>query len=107
MQTSNNEIVIDEVLFAGTGSLESLAAVAVLVMPVALPVFRFTLTTIWKVAVSPRATAALLNTMLPVPPGAGAEVLQPAPIVTLADTNVVLVGTVSVTFTLAASLGPL
>src|SRR6185295_8797735 len=64
-------------------------------------------TTIVNTAVSPAATVAFENTTLPVPPTAGAVMLQPLPVVTTADTNVVLAGTASVTVTVCASLGPL
>ena len=66
-----------------------------------------TLTTIVKTAVSPLATVAFEKTMLPVAPTAGAAVPQPAPVVTAADTNVVLAGTASVTVTVEADAGPL
>src|SRR5207253_7462935 len=95
------------VLFPGVGSVVALAAVAELLMVAPLAVLALTLTTMVKTAVSPAATVAFEKTTLPVPPTAGADVLQPLPVVTLADTNVVLAGTASVTVTVCASLGPL
>src|SRR5262249_31260322 len=70
-------------------------------------VFELTFTTMVKTAVSPVATVALEKTTLPVPPTAGALVDQPVPVVTEADTNVVLAGVASVTVTVCASDGPL
>src|SRR5690348_672412 len=76
-------------------------------MTVPLAVLALTLTTMVNTAVSLAATVAFEKTTLPVPPTAGAVVVQPLPVVTVADTNVVLAGTASVTVTDCASLGPL
>src|SRR6185295_12082205 len=100
-------VVAVPVLLPGVGSVVTAAPTALLVIVVPFGVPEFTLTTIENVAVSPAATVALENTTLPVPPTAGALMLQPLPVVTAADTNVVLAGTASVTVTVWASLGPL
>jgi hypothetical protein len=100
-------VVAVAVLLADDASPAALAATAVLVIVDPFGVLAATFTTIVNTAVSPAATVALENTTLPVPPTAGAVVLQPVPIVTVADTNVVLAGTASVTVTVGASLGPL
>src|ERR1044072_4851347 len=92
-----------DVLLSGVG----LATVVVLVIVVLCVVLTSTLTTMVKTAVSPATVVALENTTLPVPPTAGAEVLQPVPVVTVAETNVVFAGTASVTVTVCASDGPL
>src|SRR5438477_1367 len=89
------------------GSAVVLAAVAALVIVEPFAALEFTFTTTVKTAVSPLAIVALEKTTLPVPPTAGALVDQPLPVVTVADTKVVLVGTASVTVTLCASDGPL
>src|SRR6185503_8459536 len=100
-------VVVVPVLLPGVGSVVVLAAVALFVIVVPLAVLEFTFTTIENTAVSPATTVAFENTTLPVPPTAGAVMLQPVPVVTIADTNVVLAGTASVTVTPCASLGPL
>src|SRR5437667_373147 len=100
-------VVAMPVLLAGVGSVVVAAAVAELLMVAPLAVLLLTLTTIVKTAVSPAATVALEKTTLPVPPTTGALVLQPEPVVTTAETKVVLAGTASVTVTVWASLGPL
>src|SRR5262249_13098368 len=82
-------------------------AVTELLIVAPLAVFELTLTTIVNTAVSPAVTGSFEKTTLPVPPTAGALVLQPVPVVTVADTNVVFAGTASVTVTFAASDGPL
>src|SRR5689334_14636088 len=87
------------VLLALFGSVVVVAAVAVLVITVPVAVEASTFTTIVKTAVSPPATGFFEKTTLPVPPTAGALVDQPVPVVTVADTNVVFVGTASVTVT--------
>src|ERR1044071_9956509 len=100
-------VIAVPVLFAGVGSVVVLAATAELLITVAAAVFEFTLTTIVNTAVSPVTTVAFENTTFPVPPTAGALVVQPVPVVTAADTNVQFAGTASVTVTVCASLGPL
>jgi len=81
--------------------------VAELVIVVLFGVFALTFTTIVNTAVSNDATVPFQNTTLPVAPTEGELVLQPVPVVTVAETNVVLAGTASVTVTVCASLGPL
>src|SRR5204863_6422437 len=100
-------VVAVPMFFAGVGSVVVLAAVAELLIIAPLAEFELTFTTILNTAVSPAATVAFEKTTLPVPPTAGALTLQPLPVVTTADTNVVFVGTASVTVTVCASLGPL
>jgi hypothetical protein len=100
-------VVAVPVLLPGAGSGIELAAVAELLITVPCTVPALTLTTIWNVAVSPFATDAFENTTFPVPPTAGALVLQPVPLVTVADTNVVFAGTASVTVVVTAEPGPL
>src|SRR5436305_1244261 len=101
-------VMVASVLSLGFGSAVVEAAVAVLVIVVLLGVEELTLTTMVKTAVSPLATEAFEKTTLPVPPTAGGlGMVQPEPVVTTADTNVVFVGTASVTVTVCASDGPL
>jgi hypothetical protein len=99
-------VVAVPVLFPGVGSGIVLAAVAELLITVPWIVPALIFTTIWNTALSPLGTEAFEKTTLPVPPTAGALVLHPLPVVTIADTNVVLAGTASVRLTFAASLGP-
>ena len=96
--TYTRHVAVEE-LFAGNGSVVELAAVAVFEMIVPCSVPALTLTTIENVAVWPAATVAFEKTTLPVAPTAGAVVVQPVPVVTAAETNVVLAGTASVTVT--------
>src|SRR5262245_61524824 len=100
-------VVAVPVLFAGVGSGVVLAASGLLVIVVLCGVLVLQLTTTVNTAVSPARTEALEKTTLPVPPTAGLEMLHPLPVVTTADTKVVLVGVASVTVTVCASLGPL
>src|SRR2546425_13077177 len=101
-------VVAVPVLLPEFGSGVVLAAVAELVMIVLLGVLPFTFTTIVNTAVSPPTTVALeKTTLVPVLPTGGEDTLHPLPLLTLAETNVVLAGTVSVTVTVCASLGPL
>src|SRR3954463_11040242 len=101
-------VVAVAVLLPEVGSVVVVAAVAVLVTVVPVGVAASTLTTMVNTAVSPLATEAFEKTTLPVPPTAGGlGIVQPEPVVTTADTNVVLVGTASVTVTVCASDGPL
>src|ERR1044072_6216581 len=95
------------VLLPGVGSVVAEAAVAEFVMLVPAVVFELTLTTMVNTAVSAGTVVAFEKTTLPVPPTAGAVVDHPAPVVTVAETNVVFAGTASVTVTVCASLGPL
>src|SRR6185369_2301648 len=99
-------VVAVPVLLAGVGSVVVLAAVALLLMVAPFAVLALTFTTIVNTADYPAATAGLANTTLPVPPTEGAVGVQPTPVVTTADTNVVFARTASVTVTIWASLGP-
>src|SRR5436853_2243914 len=94
-------VVVVPVLLPGVGSVVVLAAVALLLMTVPLAVLLLTLTTIVNTAVSPAATVAFEKTI-----GPAVFAAQPLPVVTIADTKVVLAGTASVTVTVCASLGP-
>src|SRR6266852_4204725 len=76
------DVVAVPVLLLGSGSVVVLAAVALLVIVVPVAVPAFTITTIVNTAVSPLVTVAFEKTTLPVPPTAGALVLQPDPVVT-------------------------
>src|SRR3954464_13743782 len=97
-------VVAVAVLLPEVGSVVVVAAVAVLVIVVPVGVAASTLTTMVKTAVSPFGTDGFEKTTLPVPPTAGGlGIVQPLPVVTTADTNVVLAGTASVTVTLCAS----
>jgi hypothetical protein len=100
-------VVAIALLLPGVGSVVVLAAVAVLVIvaPVATPLS--TLTTTWKVAVSPLATEAFEKMTLPVRPTAGIEETDQPGLPVIAETKVVLVGVGSVTVTVLAPLGPL
>jgi hypothetical protein len=69
-------------------------------------VLALTLTTTSKIAVSPLNELALEKTTFPVAPTPGVAILQPVPLVTPAETKVVLAGTASVTVTPLAVPGP-
>src|SRR4029078_1072590 len=77
-------------LLPGVGSRRVEFAVAVFEITVPWTVPALTTTTIWNVAVSPLATEALVKSTLRVPPTAGVVVVHPVPMVTIAETNVVL-----------------
>src|SRR5262249_44070070 len=94
-------------LLAGVGSVVADVAVAMFTIALPLAVLLGTATTIWKAAVLPAGKVGLLNTQVPVPPTGGAAPLQPVPVITAAETNVVPAGTLSDTWTALASLGPL
>src|SRR5436305_442465 len=98
-------VVAVALLLPGVESVVEVAAVAVLLIVALLAVVALTFTTMVNTAVSPAATVAFEKTTLPVPPTAGCAVDQPVPVVTVADTNVVLAGTASVTVTVCASDG--
>src|SRR5689334_20406408 len=101
-------VVVVAELLPGVGSGIELCAVTVLLMTVPCSVPALTLTTIWNTAVSPAATDAFEKTMLPLPlPTAGVAVLQPLPVVTVAETKVVLAGIGSVTVVFSPGPGPL
>ena len=92
----------------GVGS--DVAPSAVAVLEIDAVTLELTFTTTSKVAVAPEGTDAFENTMSPVPPTDTLSVRdQPDDdeAVTAAETNVVPLGTPSVTVTVLASLGPL
>jgi len=92
------------VLFPELGSGVELAAVAELLMVLPARTLAPMCTTMVKVGAAPAATVGLAKVTVPVPPTAGAAMVQPAG--ALAETNVVPAGRVSETLTLCASLGP-
>src|SRR5438105_1719131 len=85
-------VVAVPVLLPGVGSFVVLVATALLIIVEPLAVLALTLTTMLKTADSPAITVAFEKTTVPVPPTAGALVLQPLPVVTTAETNVVFAG---------------
>src|SRR5713226_10285412 len=87
----------------GSGVLEVAEAVLEMTVPLGVPAVMFT--TMLKVPVAPEASAALVKVIAPVPPTAGVVVVQPPGAV--AETKVVLVGTLSVRMTVVELLGPL
>src|SRR5436853_7462680 len=100
-------VVAVAVLLPGVGSLVVEAAIALLLIVLPLAALGLTLTTIVNTAVSLLGIDAFEKTTLPVEPTVGAVVVQPDPVVTVADTKVVLAGTASVTVTVCAVPGPL
>src|SRR5438105_2232056 len=92
-------------LLPGVGSVVAEAAVAVLVIVVPPAVLEFTLTTTVKESISPLGTGDRAKTSVPVPPATTAS-FRIQPTGKLAETNVVLAGTASLTATICASLGP-
>src|SRR2546423_450353 len=94
----------EAVLLLLLGSVVVVEAVAELVIVVPLGVLAATRTTIVKLGAAPAATVARVKVTLPMPPTAGAAVVQPAGAV--AETKVVPAGRVSATLTPWASLGP-
>jgi hypothetical protein len=101
--------VVISVKLLSAASESAVAEEADTVLEMALPqaVLALTLTTTSKVAVSPMTELAFEKMTFPVPPTAGVVTLQPDPLVTDAETKVVLAGTASVTMTLLAVPGPL
>ena len=100
-------VIAIPVLLPGLGSGIVPAAVAALfiIVPCAVPVL--TLTTIWKVAVSPLGTDTFEKITLPVPP-AGTESVRDHPGEEFeADISVVPDGTGSVTVVLRLDPGPI
>ena len=90
-------------LLAETGSLAADATIAVLLIIVPTGVAPPTCTTTCNCAVSLAATAAFEKTTLPESlPTAGAVKVQPVPLITAAETKVVLTGSASVTVTFEA-----
>ena len=99
-------MVVVPVLLPLFGSMIELTAVAELVITVPPGLPRLTCTTIVNTAVSPLGELAFEKITLPVPPTGGELMLQPVPVVTAADTNVVFAGTASVTVVLRPGPGP-
>jgi hypothetical protein len=97
----------DALLLPGVGSGIVLAIVAVFEITVPCNVPALTLTTTTRTAVSPMPNEAFEKTTFPVPPTAGALIDHPLPLITAADTNVVLAGVASVTVVLMPGPGPL
>src|SRR5947207_99216 len=84
-----------------------LETVAVLTMLEPLGVLALTCTTTVNVAAAPAAKVASVPVIVPVPPTAGLVTVKVGPLVWLSETNVVLVGMLSVSCTFWASDGPL
>src|SRR5687768_2369656 len=78
-------------------------AVLLIVTPVGVPAV--TLTTKVNVAEAPAASVAIVAVTVPVPPAGGVVSVNAGPDVCIADTNVVLAGTTSLSVTPCASLG--
>jgi len=97
-------VVAVAVLFAVLGSLDVAAIVDEFVMTVVFGVPALTLTTRVNEALAPAARLAMVQLTVPVPPTAGVEHDQPA--AKVSDTNVVLVGTTSLSVRLVAPDGP-
>jgi len=97
-------VVADAVLFAALGSVaeDATAAVFVITVPLATPVFTFT-TMVKDPDVAP-AIFVSVQVTLPVPPRLGMMQLQPAG--ALNEIKVVFAGTAVVSVALSAALGP-
>ena len=91
-------------LFALTVSSDVVAAVAVFVIVEPEARLALTFTTMVNTAVSEAATSAFENTMLPVSPALSVSVRAQPELAVVAETNVVPVGTASVTVTSLAVL---
>src|SRR5437764_1377447 len=98
-------VLAEPVLLVGSGSGVELEAVAELLMVVPARTLALTWTMMVKLGAAPAATVGLVKVTVPVPPIAGAVVVQPAGAV--AETKVVPAGMVSGSATPWASLGPL
>lgn len=92
-------------LLVGFGSLVVALTFAVSEITVPDGVPAVTWSTGLKVAVAPKASDAMVQVMVPVPPTAGVTQDQPAGVGK--DTKVVFAGNVSVKLTVAAAAGPL
>src|SRR3954447_1834987 len=97
-------VVAEAVLFTAFGSMadDATAAVFVMTVPLATPVFTFT--TMVKVPEVDPAMLVFVQLTLPVPPRLGMMQLQPAG--ALKEINVVFAGTTVVSVALSAALGP-
>src|SRR5260221_416212 len=84
-----------------------LDTVAVLTMFEPPGALELTWTTTANVAEAPAAMVAVVPEIVPVPPTGGLVKVKVGPLVWLSDTKVVLAGTLSVSFSLWASEGPL
>ena len=93
-------------MLAWFGSLVVLETDAVLLIVVPSTTSGLTFTTRVKVAVAPAATDAMLQLTVPVPPTVGVLHVNVGPVFWVKERNVVLAGTVSLSATLAASVGP-
>src|SRR5260370_406390 len=97
------------VTVAEWGLVESvgLETVAVFVMLVPAGVLELTWTTTVKVAEAPAARVAVVPLIVPVPPAGGLVNVKVTPLFWVSETKVVLLGTLSVSWTFWASEGPL
>jgi len=100
------EIAVDELL-PGVGSLVALVTVAVLLMLMPFASLEMTLKTMLNVAVAALAKFAIVQLIGPVPPTAGVVHANVGPAVCVTETNVMPTGTLSVSETVCAPLGPL
>src|SRR5260370_225477 len=94
-------------LLPGVGSLVVDDAEAVLVSVVLFAKFVPTLKMSVKVAEAPEASVASVQLTDPVPPTDGFVHVNAGPVFCVLETNVVPAGSVSLSVTLCASLGPL
>jgi hypothetical protein len=97
------------VTVAEWGLVESvgLETLAVFTMFEPLGALELTWTTTVKVAEAPAARVAVVPVIVPVPPTAGLLNVNVTPLFWASDTNVVLLGTLSVSWTFCALDGPL
>ena len=98
---------VDWLLFAGVGSVVLDDAEAVFVIVVPFAIFAPTLKTSVNVADAPLASVPIVQLTDPVPPTDGFVHVKAGPVFCVSETNVVPAGSVSLSVTLCASLGPL
>lgn len=99
-------VVTLALLFNGFGSavVALIVAVFVLVDPLAVP--GSTLKTNSNEALAPLASEAMVQVIVPVPPGGGVAQTNAGPVVCVAPAKVMFAGTLSVSVTFAAAAGP-
>src|SRR6266496_4291643 len=98
---------LDWLLLPGVGSLVVDDAEAVFVSVVLFTTFAPTFKTSVKVAEEPEASVPIVQFTEPLAPTAGFVQLNAGPVFCASETNVVPAGSVSLSVTLCASLGPL
>ncbi len=99
-------VVTVAVLLARLGSEVAAVTFAVLVIVVPAGVLGDTRTTTVKLAEAPSGSVAMVPLIVPVPPTAGLVKVNVGPEICASETKVVLAGTMSVSATVWASLGP-